>query len=160
MFPVIHKFDFFGALKEPWSLHTYGLLIATGFLFAMMLGKRQAAREGEDPERIVDLSFYVLLAGLVGSRLVFIFTKLDDYLENPFEIVMFWRGGLVWYGGAIGGLLTVTWWIRRKGLPFLIAADLLGPLLLLGQGMGRIGGRVTRNRRAGETACPAPRAGT
>ena len=39
----------------------------------------------------------------------------------------------------MGGLLAVTWWIRKKGLPFLLVSDLLAPLLLLGQGMGRIG---------------------
>ena len=77
MYPVIHEFDLFGLLKDPWALHTYGVLIATGFLFAMTLAKRTAEREQEDPDRIVDLAFYVLLFGLIGSRIVFIFTKLS-----------------------------------------------------------------------------------
>src|SRR2546426_11780498 len=101
MYPVVFDTRLFGLLSEPWSLHTYGVLIASGFLVAMTLSSRQARREGEDPDRIVDLAFYVLLAGLIGARIIFIFTKLDDYVRNPLEIVMFWRGGLGWYSGII-----------------------------------------------------------
>ena len=94
MHPVLFSINFFGLMSEPWSLHSYGLLIATGFLLAMILSRRQAEREHEDPERVVDLAFYVLLAGLIGARIVFILTKFDDYVQHPLEIFMF--------GGALG----------------------------------------------------------
>ena len=139
MFPIIHDFDFFGILAEPWSLHTYGVLIATGFIFAMKLGQRQALREGEDPDRVVDLAFYVLLTGLIGSRIVFIFTKLDDYLKNPIEILMFWRGGLVWYGGFIAAAAYVAWYCKRYRLNFFKHADMYIPLVALAHGFGRLG---------------------
>ena len=58
MHPKFLEIDIFG--NEPWVLHSYGLLIAVGFLSAMMLAKRQGEREGEDPDRIVDLAFYLL----------------------------------------------------------------------------------------------------
>ena len=105
MHPELFETTLFGLLKEPVALHTYGVLIASGFLLAMVLSSRQAKREGEDPDRMVDLAFYVLLAGLIGSRVVFIFTKLDTYLRDPLEIFMFWRGGLVLYGGVIRAAL-------------------------------------------------------
>jgi phosphatidylglycerol:prolipoprotein diacylglycerol transferase len=139
MFPIIHDFDFFGLLAEPWSLHTYGVLIAAGFIFAMKLGQRQALHEGEDPDRVVDLAFYVLLTGLIGSRIVFILTKLDDYVKNPVEILMFWRGGLVWYGGFIAASLYVVWYCRRYRLNFFKHADLYIPLVALAHGFGRVG---------------------
>lgn len=139
MHPVIFQTDLFGLLSEPWSLHTYGLLIAAGFLLAMMLSKRQAEREGEDPDRIVDLSFYVLLAGLIGSRIVFIFTKLDDYVKNPIEIVMFWRGGLVWYGGFIGAALFTLYYTRRYHVSFLKFTDIIIPYMALAHAFGRLG---------------------
>lgn len=139
MYPVIHEFDLFGLLKDPWALHTYGVLIATGFLFAMTLAKRTAEREQEDPDRIVDLAFYVLLFGLIGSRIVFIFTKLDDYLANPIDIVMFWRGGLVWYGGFILATLYVFYYTRRHRLNFFKYADICMPYVALAHAFGRLG---------------------
>jgi phosphatidylglycerol---prolipoprotein diacylglyceryl transferase len=139
MFPVLHDFDLFGFLKDPWSLHTYGVLIAIGFISAMNLAKRQAEREGEDPDRIVDLAFYVLLAGLVGSRIVFIFTKLDQYLKDPIEIVMFWRGGLVWYGGFIAATMYVWTYCRKHRLNFFKYADICIPYVALAHAAGRLG---------------------
>ncbi len=139
MHPVIFQTDLFGLLSEPFSLHTYGLLIASGFLLAMTLAARVAKREGEDSDRIVDLAFYVLLAGLIGSRIVFIFTKLDDYLRNPIEILMFWRGGLVWYGGFIGAALLMAYYTRRYRLSFFKFADILIPFMAMAHGFGRLG---------------------
>ena len=55
MHPVIFQTDFFGLLDEPWTLHAYGLLIAFGFMSAMLLAKRQAEREGEAPEEVIDV---------------------------------------------------------------------------------------------------------
>lgn len=139
MYPVIHEFDLFGLLKDPASLHTYGVLIATGFLIAMNLAKRQAARENEDPDRVVDLSFYVLLFGLIGSRLVFILTKYRDYLHNPIEIVMFWRGGLVWYGGFIAAAGYVAYYCRKHQLSYPKYADMFIPYVALAHSFGRLG---------------------
>ena len=129
MHPVLYEFDFFNLLTEPWQLHTYGVMIAAGFLIAMNLVQRQAAREGEDPEQTVDLCFFILLAGLVGSRVVFIFTRFDYYLQNPFELFMFWRGGLVFYGGFIAASIYVVYYTRRNRLNFFKFADIIIPYL-------------------------------
>lgn len=139
MFPVIHEFDLFGQLQSPWPLHTYGVLIAIGFVLAMKLGQRQARLEGEDPERVVDIAFYVLLFGLIGSRIVFIFTKIDDYLQRPIEVLMFWRGGLVWYGGFIMAAGYVAWYCAKNRLNFWKYADMFIPLVALAHGFGRLG---------------------
>jgi phosphatidylglycerol:prolipoprotein diacylglycerol transferase len=139
MHPVIFDTDLFGLLSEPWSLHTYGLLIASGFLMCMMLAGRQAKHEGEDPDRVIDMAFYLLLAGLIGSRIVFIFTKLDDYVKNPIEIIMFWRGGLVWYGGFIAAALFVAYYCKKYRLNYWKMADILMPFVALAHAFGRFG---------------------
>lgn len=139
MHPVIFSTDLFGILSEPFKLHTYGLLIAGGFLLAMTLSKRQAEREGEDPDRIIDLAFYLLLAGLIGARIVFIFTKLDEYLRNPVDIVMFWRGGLVWYGGFIGAALFLVYYSRKHRLDYFKVVDILIPYMAMAHAFGRLG---------------------
>ena len=139
MHPVIVEFDLFGLLAKPFSLHSYGLLIAAGFLSAMMLSKRQGEREGEDPDQIVDLAFYLLLSGLVGARIVFILTKWQDYVRNPAEIVMFWRGGLVFYGGFIGAGLFMAYYCRRHRINFFKYADIYIPYLAMAHAFGRLG---------------------
>ena len=136
MHPKLFELNFFG-LSLP--LHTYGLMIATGFLIAMMLSARQATKEHEDADRIVDMAFYVLLAGLLGARVIFIITKWDDYMRNPIEILMFWRGGLVWYGGFIGAALFLIFYSRRYKINFFKYADILVPYMALAHAIGRFG---------------------
>ena len=144
--PMLHNyypdlfFDFEAAREMIEILRPYALLalvavallIAIGFLLAMTLASKVAKQEREDPDRIVDLAFYVLLAGLVGSRIVFIFTKLDEYIRNPVEILMFWRGGLVWYGGFIGAALFAYYYCRRYRLNYFKLFDIAMPMLALG----------------------------
>jgi phosphatidylglycerol:prolipoprotein diacylglycerol transferase len=131
-------------------LHTYGLLIAAAFLAGMWLAQREARRRGQDPERIADLSFWVLVAALVGSRIYFIFVNWDDYfgpgrafVATPFgrlpRLLAFWEGGLVFYGGFIGAALTAFWYLRRHAMKFLPHADTLIPSVAFGHFLGRLG---------------------
>ena len=139
MHPVVFQTDFFGLLSEPWTLHAYGLLIAFGFMSAMMLAKRQAEREGEDPEQVIDLAFYLLLAGLICARIVFILTQMDKYARDPLQIIMFWKGGLVFYGGFIGAAIYLVYYSRRYKINFFKFADLLVPFLAMAHAFGRLG---------------------
>lgn len=137
-----------GDIRLP--LHTYGLLIAAAFLAGMWLAQREARRRGQDPERIADLSFWILVAALVGSRVYFIFVNWDDYfgpgrvlVQTPFgripRLLAFWEGGLVFYGGFIGAALTGFWYMRRHGMRFLPHADTLIPSVAFGHFLGRLG---------------------
>jgi phosphatidylglycerol:prolipoprotein diacylglycerol transferase len=113
-------------------------MAAIGFLLCGYLLERELVRVGHNKELAGSIIIAAIIGGIIGSKIYYIIQN-PYLLKEDFLGTVFSGAGLVWYGGAIGGLLTVTWWIRRKGLPFLIAGDLLGPLLLLGQGMGRIG---------------------
>lgn len=131
-------------------LHTYGLLIATGFLVGIGLAQREARRRGQDPERIADLSFWILVAALVGSRVYFILVNWKDYFEaatflaqTPFgripRVLAIWEGGLVFYGGFIGAALAAWLYLRRHRMPFLAHADTLIPSVAIGHFFGRLG---------------------
>ncbi len=139
MLPVVLTTRLFGLLSQPWEIHSYGVLIATGFLLAMVLAAREARREGEDPDRIIDLAFYVLLTGLAGARILYIVTKLPEYVENPIRVLKFWQGGLVWYGGFIAAALYVFWYCRKHRLPFLKLADIIVPYMAMAHAFGRLG---------------------
>jgi phosphatidylglycerol---prolipoprotein diacylglyceryl transferase len=135
-----------GALSVP--LHTYGLLIAAGFLAGIWIAKREAVRRGQDGERIADLAFWIAIAALVGSRVYFIAVNPDQFFGPGFwtttpvrmpRVLAVWEGGLVFYGGFIGAALTAFFYMRRHGMPFLPYADTLIPSLALGHFFGRLG---------------------
>jgi phosphatidylglycerol:prolipoprotein diacylglycerol transferase len=120
-------------------IHTYGLLIATAFLVAMTIAGRAAEREGQNRDRVMDLTFWILIAAMVGSRLLFIVVNWDDYAKAPGKIFAFWEGGLVFYGGFIGAVLVSIWYMRKHRMPFFPVADILIPSVALGQAIGRLG---------------------
>jgi phosphatidylglycerol:prolipoprotein diacylglycerol transferase len=136
-----------GEIRLP--LHTYGLLVATAFIVGIWLARREARRRGQDPERISDLSFWILLAALAGSRIFFVFVNWDDYfgagrlVSTPFgripRLLALWQGGLVFYGGFIGAALTGFWYMRRHRMRFFEHADTLIPSLAFGHFLGRLG---------------------
>ena len=137
-----------GELRLP--LHTYGLLIASGFILGIWLAQREGKRRGQDPERIADLTFWILVAALVGSRVYYILVNWRDYFEvgsflasTPFgripRLLAIWEGGLVFYGGFIGSVLVAWFFMRRHGMPFLAHADTLIPSVALGHFFGRLG---------------------
>jgi len=123
----------------PFALHTYGVFVAVAFLSAMGLALREARRVGEDPDKLLDLCFYILIAAIVGSRILYVVIDWPTFREDPVEIIRIWRGGLVFYGGFIAALLTALWYIRRKGLSPWKTADILAPPIAFGQFVGRIG---------------------
>jgi phosphatidylglycerol:prolipoprotein diacylglycerol transferase len=136
-----------GEIRLP--LHTYGLLIASAFLVGIWIAQREGRRRGQDPERIADLSFWILVASLVGSRVYFILVNWSDYFgaramtATAFgripRLLAFWEGGLVFYGGFIGAALTAAWYMRRHRMPFLAHADTLIPSVAFGHFLGRLG---------------------
>ena len=111
MYPVLIDFS---SLGFDLKIHTYGALIALGFVIGIHLSVREAKRTGENPNKIVDLLFWCLLAGLVCSRLLFVAITYEYYLENPLEILMFYKGGLVFYGGFVGALLAAIIYTKKN----------------------------------------------
>jgi phosphatidylglycerol:prolipoprotein diacylglycerol transferase len=123
----------------PFALHTYGLFVAVAFLSAMGLALREARRVGVDADRLLDLCFYILIAAIVGSRLLYVLLDWPTFRQDPVEIIRIWRGGLVFYGGFIAAFLAALWYIRSKGLALWKTADILAPSIAFGQFVGRIG---------------------
>ena len=130
-------------------LHSYGLMLALAFVVAIWLAQREAIRVGQDPQAVADLSFWILVSALVGSRLYFILVNWNDYFgSNAWlttragripRLFALWEGGLVFYGGFIAAALTAWWYLRKKQIPFLPYADTLLPSVAFGQFLGRIG---------------------
>jgi phosphatidylglycerol:prolipoprotein diacylglycerol transferase len=78
------------------------------------------------------------VGGLIGARLFLLTSAWDVFVSAPFEF-LFSGAGWVWQGGLIGGALAVSWGCWRKGLPVLVAGDVAGPAMAIGQAIGRVG---------------------
>ena len=123
-----------------FPVNTYGVLLALAFLAALFVAARAGARDGLARERVFDLGLWMLLGGLVGSKLLLMLAE-PEYASNPWQLVSlnFLRSGGVWYGGFLGGLLTGVFLIRRYRLPFWKVTDAFAPGVALGQAIGRQG---------------------
>ena len=122
-----------------FTIHTYGVCIALGALLGILLISREAKKQGYNQQQILDLAFYLLIAAIIGSRVFYILLNANYYLQHPLEIVMIWRGGLVFYGGFLFAFATCFLYLKKQHLPFLKTCDILVPGLVLGEVFGRIG---------------------
>ena len=121
------------------TVYTYGFLIAVGFIVGILFAKKEAVRLGRDPEMVMDLSFYIIIAAIVGSRFFYVLTTPEIYLHDPLEIFKIWNGGLVFYGGFIMALATALFYVYAKGIPLWETADIFAPAIAIGQFFGRLG---------------------
>lgn len=114
---------------------TYGIFLAIGMLLALFVTSRLAARDGLPRERIYDLGLWVLVGGLIGSKLLMLL------IEPGVQVLTldFLRSGGVFYGGLLGGFLAVVILVRFYKLPFWKVADAFAPGVALGQAFGRQG---------------------
>ena len=124
-----------------FSLPSYGVLVAIGFLVGLFLASRLARRSGFNPDKITNLGVYVFLAAIFGAKAFMILHNLDYYVERPGQILSLssLQAGGVFYGGLLAALGTAVWFCRKHGLPPLATADTFAPALAIGHSIGRLG---------------------
>ncbi len=123
----------------PFKLPAYGVFVALAFITALTLAVKKAEKEGIDKEAVVDLSFWILVSGIIGARLYFVLENISLFYERPYEVLFLWKGGLALFGGIAGGAVGGYLYCRKKNLDLRKTADLVGWVLPLAQAIGRIG---------------------
>jgi phosphatidylglycerol:prolipoprotein diacylglycerol transferase len=153
MFPTLWTLRFGG---REVALHSYGILIAIGLASGIALAYRSGRRQGLDGGRVLDAAFWMIVAGLVGSRIVYGLVNAGEFtrvclhgggmprsasalLSDCGRIFAIWQGGLVFYGGVAGAALVGWRFCRREGWDFGMFGDLFAPALALGHAFGRLG---------------------
>lgn len=123
----------------PFTVHSYGLMIAIGVIAAIWLGEYRAKKEGlAEDGFITSLGIYSVIGGFLGAKILFWITILPEIIEDPGRMKEL-ANGFVVYGGLIGGILTAVVYCRIKKVDFLASFDLAAPLIALAQCFGRIG---------------------
>jgi len=123
----------------PLSVYSYGLMVALGFAVAILLSRLEAPRFNIDKDKLIDFGIVILVGGLMGARLFFVVMNFKYYIANPIQILNLTKGGLVWYGGFLTGILVGVVFVKKNGINFWDGADLLAPFIALAQSIGRIG---------------------
>ncbi len=128
-----------------FPVHSYGFMLALAFLVGIWLAAYRARRNNLDPDAIVDVGFYIIVAAIVGARLYYVALHFEHFkgnlldIVNPFQEGGVGLGGLVMYGGLIGGILAGLLYFRIKHYPFLPYADAVAPSIGIGIFLTRIG---------------------
>tara|TARA_B100001250_G_C19654924_1_gene724408 strand:+ start:97 stop:948 length:852 start_codon:yes stop_codon:yes gene_type:complete len=140
MFPVIFDFgkvSIFGFSFHP-VINSYGFMLMIAFYTCYYFLNKDLKRLGHKPALAGDIVFAAAVGGIVGSRIYFLLENFEQFLNDPIGMI-FSGGGLVFLGGLLGGLLAVTYIIKKNNLRWIAFADIVAPLLILGYAIGRVG---------------------
>jgi phosphatidylglycerol---prolipoprotein diacylglyceryl transferase len=133
-------------------IYWYGVMMALAFLAGIWHWNWLGRRTGRDVSLAGDLAFWLMLGGILGARVAYVISNFDYYRAAPQEIIRIDQGGLIFYGGFIGGLLTFFAFAKWRKIPALDLADFTLTALPLGHALGRVG--CFLNGCCG--GCPAP----
>ena len=134
MHPTLIEFS------ERVGIHSYGLLILTALLFAFTVSSKRAKTVGVDPDDLPFMYLLVAMCGILGARLFyFLFSDTQNFFANPFIFFDGNEGGLVFYGGAIGGVISGVLYCLVRKIPVWKMADIAAPAIMLGLAIGRLG---------------------
>jgi phosphatidylglycerol---prolipoprotein diacylglyceryl transferase len=124
-----------------FSLPTYGVLVALGFLLGLHLAGKLARRANLNADHVTNLGVGIAVAAIVGAKVFMILSRADYYfsdLSRLFSLNTLQAGG-VFYGGLLAALGTAYYYVRKHGLPWLPTADVLAPAAAAGHAVGRLG---------------------
>lgn len=130
-----HAFQF-GSFTVTW----YGIFVASGFLAGYFTALRRAPKAKLLPDHVSDVFTWIIVGSIIGARILYVVSYWDDsFAGKPvWHVFKIWEGGLVFFGGLIGGTLSTIFYCKLKKISVLSMGDVLAPSISLGHGFGRI----------------------
>jgi phosphatidylglycerol---prolipoprotein diacylglyceryl transferase len=123
----------------PFTVYTYGVLLAASYLLGLWMAMRRAKKRGLDANRVLDLGIYIIIAALIGAKLLLFIVDFEQYARQPAEIWSLLRSGGVFYGGLILAVAVAFRYILKHGMPLWTTCDVFAPGIALGHVTGRLG---------------------
>ncbi len=122
------------------SFKTYGLFLAAAFLAGYILLVKKTLRENFAPEEIQKLFLWIIVSSIAGARLLYLLLEGDMDWKYPLSAFRLWEGGLHYFGGLAGAILSVVAFrIRHPSFRMWRFADAVAPSLALGLAIGKLG---------------------
>jgi phosphatidylglycerol:prolipoprotein diacylglycerol transferase len=131
MFPDLIKIGDF-------TIHTYGVMVALGLIAAYFTAIYFSKKEKIGTKKIENIIIFAVLGGIIGARIAYDIEHHDE-MQSLFDYIAVWKGGIDWFGGFIGGLLTALFFIKKYQIPLWKAGDIAGISVIIGHAFGRIG---------------------
>jgi len=123
----------------PVTVYTYGVLLAASYLLGLWVAMARAKKRGLDANRILDLGIYIIIAALVGAKLLLLVVDFDQFSRSTADLLSLARSGGVFYGGLILAVVVGFWYVWKHRLPFWTTCDVFAPGIALGHVTGRLG---------------------
>jgi phosphatidylglycerol---prolipoprotein diacylglyceryl transferase len=127
--------------SQPWTpvpIYSYGVMLGTSLIVGWFLTMRFARQDGIPQEDGAAIYMWTAVWSIIGARLLYVITNFSDF-ESITEIFMVNRGGLVAYGGMIGGFFASWYGCYKRKIPLLKWADVASPQVVLGTAITRMG---------------------
>ena len=125
----------------PWTpvpIYAYGVMLGTSLVVGWFLAMKLAKQDSIDQQEAGTIYMWTAVWSIVGARLLYVITNLSEF-SSITEVVMVNRGGLVAYGGMIGGFLASWYGCHKRKIPLLQWADVSAPSVVLGTAITRMG---------------------
>jgi phosphatidylglycerol:prolipoprotein diacylglycerol transferase len=119
------------------TIHGYGLMIAVGFAFAIIISYVRAKAYGLRKNAVIDIALLAMIFGFLGAKLLYVIVEYKAFFADPISVLG--SDGFVIYGGIIGGVTAALIYCRIKKISFMSYFDLAIPSVAVAQGFGRIG---------------------
>ena len=151
MYPILLQYNDF-------QISSYGFMLMMSFIICNYLLKKYLVSIGINSKVGEDLIFYAAIGGIIGAKIFYILEYYDSSgYENVLGLLNIFKGifsldlplilsgikdfgsGLVFLGGLLGGMISVSLYIYKNNLNWLKVSDWIAPYLALGHGIGRLG---------------------
>lgn len=126
------------------DIYWYGIIIASGFLLAVLYMLHRAKDFGVTQDDVLDMILWAVPIGVVCARLYYCIFYWELYADDPISMLYIWEGGLAIYGGIIGACIAVVIYSRKKKQNFGLLMDTASMSIVFGQIMGRWGNFFNR----------------
>lgn len=136
------------------SVHWYGIIIAAGFIAAILLALRHAEAFKINRNDIIDLVLYAAPLAIIGARLYYVAFTWPNYRNHLTEIYKIWHGGLAIYGGILTAILVAYIFAKKRKIGVMRLFDFVIPYLALAQSIGRWGNFINQEAHGVETNLP------
>jgi phosphatidylglycerol:prolipoprotein diacylglycerol transferase len=123
----------------PFTVYSYGVLLAVSYLLGLWMAVARGKKRGLDSNRVLDLGIYIIIAALVGAKLLLLIVDFDQYSKQPADILSLLRSGGVFYGGLILAVVVAFRYIATHKMPMWTTCDVFAPGIALGHVTGRLG---------------------
>ncbi len=136
------------------EIYWYGIIIAFGFLLAVLTALYLAKKYGMSSDTVIDIVIFAAPTAIVCARLYYVIFEWDYYGTHPEDIIKIWNGGLAIYGAIISAVAVAVIYCKIKKQNIALFCDIGAVSLLIGQSIGRWGNFVNQEAFGDNTTLP------